>query len=246
MSQKIFLSSLFIERRVNDPGIASAVPLSKLLIGGIMRNLATYSLLIASSITIVSSGCSSPGKKTAIGAGAGAAVGAGVGAIAGGGKGAAIGAGVGGLLGGAVGNRLDKQARELEKVAETQRTTDGILVNLKNDLLFQTGSATLTPEAKTQLNQLGGIMVKYPTNQITVVGHTDDVGSATSNQTLSNQRAAAVQQVLIQSGLPVSRLRTVGMGESQPIAEGTSAATRAKNRRVELKIIDTEGSGGKG
>lgn len=205
-----------------------------------MGKYATSTLGIILSAVFVLSGCASPGKKTAIGAGAGAAVGAGVGAIAGGGKGAIIGAGVGGALGGMVGNRLDKQANELKKVADTQRTADGILVNLKNDLLFETGSAALTPQATSQLSELGGIMVKYPTNQITVIGHTDDVGTAATNETLSKQRAAAVQEVLVQKGIPSDRVRTVGMGESQPAVTGKTGSARSKNRRVELKIIDTE------
>jgi outer membrane protein OmpA-like peptidoglycan-associated protein len=191
-------------------------------------------------LTLVFSGCASPGKKTAIGAGGGAAVGAGVGALVGGGKGALIGAAAGGVLGGAVGNRLDKQANELKEVAETKRTADGILVNLKNDLLFKTGSATLTDAAKTQLNQIAAIFSKYPEDRVTVVGHTDDVGSAATNQTLSLQRAQAVRSVLLDGGLAASQIDTTGMGEAQPLVPNDSAAHRAKNRRVELKVIPTQ------
>ena len=186
------------------------------------------------------SGCATPGKDTGIGAGIGAGVGAGIGALAGGGQGALIGAGIGALAGGTIGNRLDKQAKELAQVAETKRTADGILVNLKNDLLFETGKAELTSEATGQLAQLGAILAKYPKDHVTVAGHTDNVGTASANSTLSLHRAQAVQDVLIQNGVAAGQVSTEGFGASKPLAANTSKAGRAKNRRVELYIVDTE------
>lgn len=203
------------------------------------KNFSKFAIVgISAALAVSMAGCASPGKRTAIGAGAGGAVGAGLGAIVGGGKGALIGAGVGAVVGGAAGNQLDKQAAELEKVAETKRTEKGILVNLKDDLLFSTGSATLTPEAKTQLNQLSEVLVKYPSNQITVVGHTDDVGSDAFNKQLSKRRANAVKEALLEDGVPSSQLRAEGLGESDPLIQSTSRVARAKNRRVELKITN--------
>lgn len=204
-----------------------------------MGKFATFS-----KITVISwvalTGCASPGKKTAIGAGGGAAVGAGVGALVGGTKGALIGAAAGGAIGGTIGNRLDKQAAELKEVAETKRTADGILVHLKNDLLFQTGSANLTDQARTQLSQIAAIFSKYPEDRVNVIGHTDDTGGAATNQTLSLQRAQAVRTVLLEGGLSASQVDTTGMGEAQPLVPNTSKAARAKNRRVELKVVPTQ------
>src|SRR5438445_11054487 len=97
--------------------------------------------LMVAFVVAALEGCATPGEKTAIGAGAGAAVGAGVGALAGGWEGAAIGAVVGGVAGGAIGNYLDKQAQELQQVANARRTETGILVNLKSSLLFSSDSA---------------------------------------------------------------------------------------------------------
>lgn len=204
-----------------------------------MGNFATHRALVVIAIISGLNGCASPGKKTAIGAGAGAAVGAGIGALTGGGKGALIGAAAGGAVGGAFGNHLDQQTAELKEVAETKRTADGILVSLKNDLLFATGSAELTAQARAQLAQLSAIFVKYPNDQVTVIGHTDDVGTAERNQILSQRRADAVQLVLLQNGLPPARLQASGVGESQPLMPGKNQASRAKNRRVELKIVET-------
>src|SRR5262249_31953507 len=112
-------------------------------------------------IAAVLAACATPGKNTAIGAGGGAAAGAVVGGGVGGWKGAAIGAGVGALAGGSVGNYLDKQAQELQEVAETKRTRDGILVKLSSELLFQTGSAILKEDAIAQLERLGDVLAKY-------------------------------------------------------------------------------------
>src|SRR5688500_7423738 len=106
------------------------------------------STLLVSLAGLILVGCTQPGKRTAIGAGSGAAAGAGIGAILGHqsgnkGKGAAIGAAAGAAIGTIIGNRLDKQAQELERIAETKRTEDGIITKLKNDLLFDTASADL-------------------------------------------------------------------------------------------------------
>jgi phage tail tape-measure protein len=93
-------------------------------------------LLPSVPMILILGACATPSERTAIGAGAGAAVGAGVGALAGGWEGAALGAVVGGVAGGAIGNYLDKQAQELQQVANARRTETGILVNLKSSLLF--------------------------------------------------------------------------------------------------------------
>lgn len=180
--------------------------------------------------------CASPGKRTAIGAGGGAAVGAGAGALAGGWKGAAIGAGAGALVGGAIGNYLDKQAQELEQVAETKRTADGILVKLKSDLLFETGSSALKPDAVTEVSKLGDILAKYEQDRIRIEGHTDSVGSVAMNEQLSRRRAEAVKGVLASRGVKESQMLVLGQGEAVPAADNKSAAGRAKNRRVELHI----------
>src|SRR5947209_19945041 len=157
-----------------------------------MRNSLT-SIVLA----VLAAACATPGKRTAIGAGGGAAAGAGVGAIVGGWKGAAIGAAVGGLAGGAVGNYLDKQAEELKEVAETtKRTKDGILVDLKSQLLFTSDSAVLKPEAVELVAKLGDVIAKYPDDRIRINGYTDSTGSVAHNEVLSLRRARAVREVL--------------------------------------------------
>jgi outer membrane protein OmpA-like peptidoglycan-associated protein len=188
------------------------------------------------ALILFGAACQTAGKRTAIGAGAGGVLGAGVGALAGGGKGALIGAGVGALAGGSVGLYLDKQAKELEQVAETKRTENGILVEMKNDILFDTGSADLKAEAVAQLTKVGDIMAKYSDNRVRVEGHTDASGSDDFNQKLSERRAASVKTVLVSRGVQEGQITVVGSGEKKPIADNTTQDGRAKNRRVELHI----------
>ena len=194
---------------------------------------------------ILTSGCTSPGKKTAIGAGVGAAAGAAAGAIIGHqsgkrGKGALIGAALGGALGGTYGNRLDKQAKELAQYAETKRTDDGIVTRLKGDILFDSGVATVKPAARSRIKEISKVLKKYPENVITVIGHSDSLGKASDNQRLSEQRARAVRLVMLSAGVPKGSVSSVGMGESQPISSNKTRAGRARNRRVELQITVDE------
>jgi outer membrane protein OmpA-like peptidoglycan-associated protein len=196
------------------------------------RSLALSFLLLAAA----GSGCATAGKRTAIGAGGGAAAGAGVGALVGGWKGAAIGAAVGGAAGGGVGYYLDRQHKELQKVAETRKTEDGLLVQLKSDLLFKTDSAVLKPAAIDQLTQLGDILAKYPKDRIRIEGYADSTGSARHNEELSQRRAESVRSVLVGRGVKDQQVTALGMGDTRPVSTNATAAGRAKNRRVELHI----------
>lgn len=196
---------------------------------------------VAGPVLVSLGACTTPGKNTAKGAGIGALAGAGVGALVGAnsgnaGKAALIGAGLGALAGGAIGNRLDKQAKELEKVAETKRTEEGIITRLKSDILFDTGKAELKPAAKVNIAQLGAIIKKYPENRLTVVGYTDNRGSYQLNQKLSEERARAVMQELALAGVPGEAMAVVGRADANPVASNASAEGQAKNRRVEIEI----------
>ena len=169
-------------------------------------------------------GCSSAGKGTAVGAGVGAAAGAAIGAIVGHqsgdrGKGALIGAALGGGLGGLVGNRLDKQKKELEQIAETKRTENGLVSKLKSDILFDSGKSALKPGATQNLGKMAEIMKKYPEHVLTVKGYTDTSGSADRNRTLSEERASAVKNQLIAGGIPAATISIVGMGPDSPVAD---------------------------
>lgn len=187
-------------------------------------------------------GCQDAGKRTGMGAGIGAAAGAAVGAVIGhqtGNRagGALIGGALGGGLGGVIGNRLDRQAKELEKIAETKRTDEGVITKLKSDILFDTGKAQLKTTAVSNLSEMATIMKKYPENVLTVKGYTDNTGSKKINSELSEKRANAVKSQLIAGGIPANTISTVGMADANPVAGNETAAGRQQNRRVEIEIV---------
>lgn len=196
---------------------------------------------------MITSACSSTSenKNTYKAAGIGAAVGAVAGAVIGHqtgkrNEGALLGAALGGGIGGIAGNRLDKQQKELDKIAETKRTEQGLITKLKSDILFDTGKAALKPQAVTNINELAAIMKKYPENILTIKGYTDDTGSKQVNNPLSKMRSDAVAQQLIKAGVPASTVTTVGMGSADPIDPAKTAEARSKNRRVEIEITIDE------
>jgi outer membrane protein OmpA-like peptidoglycan-associated protein len=175
----------------------------------------------------------------------GAGIGAGIGALAGAvighqtgkrNEGALIGAALGAGLGGAVGHRMDKQQKELAKIAETKRTEQGMITKLKSDILFDTGKADLKPAAKENINSLAAIMKKYPENVLTVRGYTDATGSDKVNMPLSERRAQAVRNQIVASGVPANTVTSLGMGSADIIDAGASKDAQAKNRRVEIEI----------
>ncbi len=196
----------------------------------------TLRLTTAVTAVLLLAACETAGKRTAIGGIGGGAAGAGIGALIGGGKGALIGAGVGALAGGSVGLYLDKQQKDLEKVAETRRTENGLLVQMKGDILFDTGSAILKPEAIDQISKVGDILAKYSDDRVRIEGHTDSTGTKSKNEELSLRRADAVKAVLTGRGVQEKQITALGLGETRPVADNATTAGRTKNRRVELHI----------
>lgn len=128
---------------------------------------------------------------------------------------------------------LKRQMTELEAKA-----TDRGMVMTLGDVLFATGKADLKPGAMERLSKLAGFMLKYPDRAVVIEGHTDSVGSAASNQTLSERRADAVKAYLISQSVPASSVTTIGKGKDVPVAENTTATGRQQNRRVEIIIAN--------
>jgi outer membrane protein OmpA-like peptidoglycan-associated protein len=135
-------------------------------------------------------------------------------------------------------NRLEAA---LGQVAETRRTALGLVMNLGSDhLKFEFDKADLRPEDRELLSRIAGIILTSHDYTISVNGHTDDVGSDAYNQALSERRAQAVRDYLVKAGLPAPILTVQGHGKSLPLVRGTSEAARAKNRRVELGLVNTQ------
>ncbi|MFV0540700.1 MAG: DUF5723 family protein [Aestuariibaculum sp.] len=104
-------------------------------------------------------------------------------------------------------------------------------------ILFNTAKSTIKSESHTVLNDIIGVLNQYPNAKFSIEGHTDSVGSSTSNQRLSEYRASAVMTFLIENGISSSRLTSLGYGESKPISDNNTAEGRARNRRVEINLV---------
>lgn len=204
-------------------------------------------IMIPATIAVLLTNCKSANntqKGAAIGVAAGATAGA---LIGGGGKssvwGALIGAAVGSGAGYAIGHHMDKQAKEIKQAvpdAQVQRVGEGIEMTFNSGLLFQINSAALSEAAKTNLEKVAGVFVKYPETNLLIEGHTDDTGPDDFNMELSKKRAYSVSDYLVSKGVSSSRMNIKWYGETQPKVPNTSEANRTQNRRVEVAISANE------
>lgn len=106
-----------------------------------------------------------------------------------------------------------------------------------NNIFFEFGKATLLEESYLELNRLVNLLNENPEMQIAIAGHTDNVGSDSANQQLSQERASAVLDFLTSKEIDADRLTSIGYGETQPVATNETDEGRASNRRVEFKIV---------
>ena len=128
----------------------------------------------------------------------------------------------------------------LSQIVETRRTALGVVMNLGSDAIeFDFDKASLRPENRELLSRIAGVLLTSKGYRIQIYGHTDDVGTADYNHVLSERRAQAVSDYLVEVGIDSSIVGTKGFGKSNPLVAGTSAKARAKNRRVEIGVIDT-------
>jgi len=192
-------------------------------------------------------GCASWSKTqegAAIGGAAGAVLGGVIGNQAGStATGAIIGAAVGGTAGAIIGKRMDEQAEALEEElpgAEVERVGEGIQVTFDSGLLFDFDSYALRPEAQEHLTNLAASLNEYAESELLIVGHTDSSGEEEYNQALSEDRAEAAGNFLMRGGVLPSRVRTMGLGETEPVASNDTEDGMQQNRRVEVAIFASE------
>jgi outer membrane protein OmpA-like peptidoglycan-associated protein len=124
---------------------------------------------------------------------------------------------------------------QFNRVLPTTDTPRGLQVNMA-DVLFAFGKYELQPPAREALAKFCGIVLAHPGLHLSVEGYTDSVGSDAFNQTLSEQRANAVRDYLVQQGLDPTSITATGFGKSNPVASNDTAAGRQQNRRVEIII----------
>ena len=209
-------------------------------------------IFLCGAMIFSSCGMSNLGKGSLIGSGAGAAIGAGLGYLIGkdaqgAAIGAAIGTAVGGGTGAIIGNKMDKKAEELAALenAQVETVTDvnglkAIKVTFDSGILFDFNKSNLQASAKKQLDQFAAEMADLPDTDITVLGHTDNVGTAEANQKVSDKRAAAVSNYLQNKGISKDRIIAEGHSFNDPVADNSTAEGRAQNRRVEIYISANE------
>jgi len=198
---------------------------------------------------VLTSGCMTeddPNRRAKIGAIAGAIGGAVIGHQIQGDHGRYVGAALGALAGGAVGNYMDKQQQELRRALEDELRAeyvtleridkDTIKLSLSSEASFDVDQSRIKGAFKPALNRVASVMSNYDQTVIHIVGHTDNTGSASYNQRLSERRAESVASYLSGHGLSYSRLLTYGHGEDEPRASNNTAHGRKLNRRVELYI----------
>ena len=212
-----------------------------------------------SAVAILLAGCTNPAQfddmnsyeKTKQGAVIGGVLGAMGGLLTGNGdnkneraiKGAILGSGAGALIG----NQLDKQEADLRRTMGNenvmiQNTGDRLIVTLPQDILFAVDSTDLRGDLLQDLQALAQNLLAYPNTNVRVIGHTDNTGAASYNQSLSVARANSVGSVLVRNGVNPERIIAIGRGEDEPVASNLTPSGRTQNRRVEIVILPLVGN----
>jgi len=206
-------------------------------------------LAALTALALAAAGCSSmsereqgTAKGAAIGAGAGAVIGAMTGGKAG--QSAVIGGVVGAVAGNLWTKRMQDKQEALEKATQgtgidVARTADNqIKVNVPSDFSFDVGQARIRPEMRPVLDEFARNL--DPTMRVRVIGHTDSTGTDAVNQPLSVDRAEAVRDYIAARGVASTRVSVEGHGSREPVADNSSNAGRAMNRRVEIFLSQPE------
>jgi outer membrane protein OmpA-like peptidoglycan-associated protein len=136
---------------------------------------------------------------------------------------------------------LNQMQQALNHVVETRRTKNGMVMVLPDSVFkFDFDSADLKPKNRELLSRIAGILLVSKGFGLSVFGYTDDVGSKEYNQKLSERRADAVRSYLVQAGIDQAIINTKGYGKTNPLVAGNDDQARAKNRRVEIALTDSE------
>lgn len=210
----------------------------------ITASLAAAALLIAgcanttnTSGTPAGTGMSDTTKNTLIGASVGALAGA---AIGGNSKGALIGAGVGAAGGYGWSKYMENKKAEMQRatmgsgVAVVQTPDNQLKLEVPSDISFASGRADINPRLRPILDQFASGLGSQQNTEVRIIGHTDNVGGDALNDRLSMDRAQSVKNYLVTRGVRADSVQVAGRGEREPVADNTTEAGRAKNRRVEI------------
>ncbi len=124
-------------------------------------------------------------------------------------------------------------------VSDYSKKATSVIASGEWNITFETGRAAIRPEAKDVLEQIYNLLVQAEDSKLELIGHTDNTGTRDGNYSLSHARAEAVKSYLIQKGIPGSRFQKVdGKGQDEPVADNTTAAGKARNRRVVVTLLN--------
>ena len=207
-------------------------------------------VIAASAAAFVLSGCagiSDTQRTTGIGAGAGLLAGAAIGSATGGnsraiGTGAAVGAAAGALGGYLWSQRMEAQKRQMEQatqgtgIAVSQTANNELKLAIPSDASFDVGRAAIKPNFAQVLDQFATGLRTNPNAELRVIGHTDSTGTDAINNPLSIERAASTRDYLVARGVAATAFHIEGRGSREPVADNSSDAGRAQNRRVEIYV----------
>ena len=222
-----------------------------------MKSLKSICVALCAALVLAGCGMSKTGQGALIGGGGGAALGAIIGALAGNAAiGTAIGGAVGAGAGAIIGKKMDKAKKEAEAIQNAQveevkdaNGLDAVKVTFDSGISFSTGKSTLTSSSKASLQELANVLKNNSDCDVAIQGYTDNQGwknstaeqSAQKNQALSLDRAAAVSAYLQSLSVPVAQIKSVeGFGQSNPVADNSTKAGQAQNRRVEVYMYASQ------
>lgn len=230
-----------------------------------MKGLKFYALGLCAALLFNSCNMSNTAKGGMIGGSSGAALGSALGAILAksGNKGkwagiaGAAGAVAGTTAGVLIGRKMDKAKAEAERIANAQveSVVDGngyqaVKVTFDSGILFQTGKSALNAVAQSSLNNFASnVLIPNSDMSVGIIGYTDNAGwknstaeqSKQKNQQLSQERAQSVSSYLLKQGVAAGQIKEVaGLGEDNPVADNSTAAGKAQNRRVEVYLYASD------
>jgi outer membrane protein OmpA-like peptidoglycan-associated protein len=179
------------------------------------------------------------------GATTGAVIGAVAGQVMGGDtRGTAIGAALGGLGGYVWSRQMEEKKRQMEQATAgtgtvvTQTADNQLKLSIPNDISFATGRHDIQPRLMPILDQFAQGLTQQPSMEVRIVGHTDNTGSDAVNNPLSVNRAQSARDYLVGRGVASSRISIDGRGSHEPIADNSTEAGRARNRRIDIFLAE--------
>jgi outer membrane protein OmpA-like peptidoglycan-associated protein len=201
--------------------------------------------LICAATTLIT-GCANATKEQQ-----GTAMGAGIGALAGvllgdSRQSAAVGAAVGALGGYVWSKNMEEKRQAMEKatagtgVVVSQTADNQLKLNIPSDISFDSGRYNIKPNLQPVLDQFAQGLNSQPNTEVRIVGHTDNTGSDAVNNPLSVNRAQSARDYLASKGVDARRISTEGHGSKQPLADNSTEAGRAKNRRIEIYLAERQ------